>query len=288
MPSALGQSSVRRARAETFRFHAAYNPGGPSDRASQRRIWRVLDLLSPSSKFHPDFENFPFSLKPDGKVSLQKVMALLRDTYEGTDYNPVKGLTVTDEETGKSVISPVANPFMPYDMNKMLRTNGGFGWRGERTIARWYTMYATVTQSRDWLPDAVGGVVWFGYDNTAMTTYVPIYMGVSKLPTEYETDGRTTGYSRASAWWAFNRVATISAHRWGEMKKDVAQVQGKLQQQIFDNQQEVEQTAITMLKKNPKKARLYLTRYLQKACASVVKSYWDLGDYLWSTYDEKW
>jgi len=72
-------------------------------------------------------------------------------------------------------------------------------------------MYATVTQSRGWLPDPIGGVVWLGYGNPAMTTYVPIYAGVTDLPEEYKTDGHTTGYSHRSAWWAFKQVATIAA-----------------------------------------------------------------------------
>jgi len=54
-------------------------------------------------------------------------MELFRDTFEGTEFDVVKDLTVVDA-TGKTVKSPVANPFMPYDMNKMLRINGG--WAG--------------------------------------------------------------------------------------------------------------------------------------------------------------
>jgi len=46
------------------------------------------------------------------------------------------------------VISPLANPHMPYDANKLFKINGGWGWLGERTIARWYTMYATIIQCR--------------------------------------------------------------------------------------------------------------------------------------------
>ncbi len=286
--AAIEKGYFRPDSGEPFRFNYAYNPSGPPGRASQRRIWRVMDLLCPSAEFDPNGENLPFSLRPESKISLEKVMELLRDTYEGTDYDPVKHLTVVDEETGKAVRSPVANPFMSYDMNKMLRTNGGWSWRGERPIARWYTMYVTITQSRDWLPDPIGGVVWFGYDNTAMTTYVPVYMGIKDLPKTFKTDGRATGFSRKSAWWAFNRVATISGHRWEEMRKNVAVVRDKLQKQIFENQKEVEETAVRLHKMSPNKASVYLTKYLVKASTSVVNSYWDLGDFLWSAYDEMW
>jgi dipeptidase len=271
-----------------FEFCYAYNPDGRRSFASTRREWRVFDLLAPGLGLHANAENFPFSVVPEQKVTVQKIMEIFRDTYEGTDYDMVKNLTVTDEETGKTVKSPLANPFMPYDANKLFRINGGWGWRGERALARWYTMYATITQSRGWLPDPVGGLTWFGYDNTAMTTWVPIYIGVTGLPQDYRTDGRVTGFSRDAAWWAFNRVATIAAHRWGEMRENVALVREKLQRQMFDNQEEVERTAAALLNKSPRRGRAYLTRYVKKACAAVVKSYWSLGDQLWTKYDEKW
>ncbi|MEJ2629470.1 MAG: C69 family dipeptidase, partial [bacterium] len=155
-----------------FEFCYAYAPEGRKTLASRRREWRVLDLLAPSLKLHPESENYPFSVKPDKPVTLEKLITIFQDYYEGTDYNMVKNLTVTDED-GKTVISPLANPFMPYDMNKLFDINGGWGWRGERTIARWYTMYATITQSRDWLPDEIGGVVWLAWDNVATSVYIP-------------------------------------------------------------------------------------------------------------------
>ncbi|MFO8073052.1 MAG: C69 family dipeptidase [Polyangia bacterium] len=273
---------------DPFEFCWAYAPEGRTGFVASRREWRVFDLLAPSLELDPDRNVFPFSIKPDEKVSVERVMEILRDTYEGTPFDMTAEFTVTDEETGKTVKSPLANPFMPYDANKLFDINGGWGWRGERTIARWYTMYATITQSRSWLPDPVGGIVWFGYDNTAMTTYVPIYIGVTGLPEDYQTDGRTTGFSRESAWWAFNRVGTLAAHRWGEMREDVARVRDQMQEQMLEQIEEVDATAKKLHARSPKKARRYLTEYVNKACASVVEAYWKLGDHLWTAYDEKW
>ncbi len=271
-----------------FQFCYAYNPTGRYSAAVTRREWRVLDLLAPSLHLDPNAENYPFSVKPDEPVTPQRIMEIFRDTYEGTEFDMTARFTVTDEETGKTVKSPLANPFMPYDANKLFKINGGWGWRGERTIARWYTMWATVTQSRSWLPDPIGGVVWLGYGNTAMTTYVPIFMGATDLPESYKTDGRKTGFSREAAWWAFNRVETIAAHRWGDMREDVAAVRDPLQQRFFDEMPEVEKTALKLLESRPRKASEYLTEYVINACNTVVQAYWDLGDALWTRYDEQW
>ncbi len=274
-------------RGRPFRFYEAYHPEGRTDIASTRREWRVLSLLAPSLGLDPNSNVFPLSVKPDKPVTPAKIMELFRDTYEGTDFDVVKDLTVVDE-SGKAVKSPVANPFMPYDMNKMLRINGGWGWRGERPLARWYCMYATVTQSRADLPDAVGGTLWFGYGNPAMTVYVPLYAGIEDLPEGYKTDGRTTGFSRRSAWWAFNRVATLAAHRWGDMRRDVAEVRDPMQEKFFAAQKDVAATARKLLAENPAKAREYLTSESRKACLEAVEAYWNLGDALWTKYDEKW
>ncbi len=270
-----------------FRFYEAYNPEGRTSFACTRREWRALDLLAPSLGLDPNANVFPFSVKPEQPVTPERIMEIFRDTFEGTDFDLVKHLTVTDEE-GKTVKSPLANPFMPYDMNKLLKINGGWGWRGERPMARWYCMYATVTQSRAWLHDAVGGIVWFGYGNPAMTTYVPLYAGIKSLPDDYRTDGRTTGFSRRSAWWAFNRVATLSAQRWGDMRVDVAEVRDPLQEKLLAAQDDVASTASNLLADDPAKARAYLTRQTREACSEATRAYWNLGDMLWTKYDERW
>lgn len=272
-----------------FRFYAAYNPDGRTSFAATRREWRVLALLAPSLKLDPNSNLFPFSIKPERKVSPARIMEIFRDTFEGTPFDMTRNITVTDEKTGKAVKSPLANPFMPYDMNPLFRINGGWGEKGERALARWYCMYATVTQSRADLPDPVGGLVWFGYDNPAMTTYVPIYAGVTDLPGTYRTDGRSTGFSRRAAWWAFNRAATLAAQRWGEMRRDVSRVRDRLQGRFFAGQRAIERRAAGLVRAGQlDQARALLTEHTRKACDETVKAYWELGDALWTRYDEKW
>ncbi len=234
----------------------------------------------------PWSENYPFSVKPDTPVTKTKLVEIFKDYYEGTDFNMVKDLTVADED-GKVIISPLANPHMPYDMNKMLRINGGWGWRGERTIARWYTMYATIIQCRDWLPDPIGGVVWLAMDNVATSIYIPVYCGIGDLPESYKTPGRD-GYTTGSAWWAFNRLGTLAAQRWGDMRHDVDTVWSVWQKELFDEQAAIEKAALDMYKpKKPDEAIKYLTKYSIDWGNKVVEKAWQLGDFLWTKYDEK-
>jgi dipeptidase len=271
---------------DRFQFNYAYDPGGRTSAAATRREWRVLSLAAPSLKLDPNSENYPFSVKPDTLITLEKMVEFFQDYYEGTEYNFIKDLTWVNGD-GVTEISPLANPFMPYDMNRLFKINGGWGWRGERTIARWYTMYATITQSRDWLPNEVGGVVWIAMDNVATSIYVPLYCGITDVSTYYKTPGRVNGYNRQSAWWAFNRLGTLAAQRWGDMRHDVTAVWGPMQAELFANQAAVEEEALRLLKKNPQKTRRYLTDYGTEWADRVVERAWRLGDELWTNYDEK-
>jgi dipeptidase len=279
---------------ETFKFCYVYAPHSRESVASRRREWRVFDLLAPSQHFHPDDKDYPFSVKPDKAVTLQMLVDVFKDYYEGTPYDMTRLIKTTDAD-GKTIVSPLANPFMPYDQLDIDNVNGGWYYTdhetgkirflGERTIARWYTMYATIIQCRDWLPDEIGGVVWLAQDNVANSIYIPVYCQVSDLPQSYKTPGRTNGFTRESAWWAFNRLGTLAAQRWGDMRKDLDEVLIPMQTELFEKQKEIEEQALAI--KNIKKRNEFLTKYTNEWGNKVVDEAWKLGDQLWTKYDEK-
>jgi dipeptidase len=176
---------------------------------------------------------------------------------------------------------------MPYDANKLFKINGGWGWLGERTIARWYTMYATIIQLRDWLPDEIGGVEWLAMDNVASSIYVPVYGCVTDLPEEYKTPGRLNGYTLKSAWWIFNRTGTLASQRWGDTHKDVDAVWFPMQTSFIEEQAEIDEQALKLYKKSPKEAIEFLNNYSNEQGSMVMDRCIELGDFLWTKYDEK-
>lgn len=272
---------------EPFRFCYVYAPESRRLIAARRREWRVFDLLAPSLKLDPNMENYPFSVKPDTLVSLQAMMDVFKDFYEGTEYDMRKNITVADKE-GKVQISPMANPFMGVDELKMHKVNGGWNQLGERSIAVRFTVYGTILQCRGWLPDEIGGLLWFALDNVASSVYVPIYAGVKDLPSAYKTDARKTGFSREAAWWGFNRVGTLAMQRWGDMHKDIDSVWVPFEKHLLQNQSSVETQALELYRKNPKKALEFLTGYTADCCNQAVEKAWKLGDDIWTRYDELW
>jgi dipeptidase len=253
--------------------------------ASRRREWRVLSLLAPGLKLDPNAENYPFSVRPDTLVSIAKLMQLFRDTYEATEFDMTKNMQVPDKN-GKMVKSPYANPFLPYDMMPLFKINGGWGEKGERCIARSYCTYVTILQTRAWLPDPIGGLVWFGYNNPAMTAYTPLYAGITDVPGSFKRDGRP-GYHLECAWWAFNRVAHLAAQKWGHMRVEVDSVRLEIENRGFRMQSQIETMALKLYQQNPQQARDFLTQNTLKWGNEIVAAYWKLGDYLWSKYTGK-
>ncbi|MDR1406569.1 MAG: C69 family dipeptidase [Tannerella sp.] len=273
---------------EIFRFAYAYAPSTRTSIACRRREWRVFNLLAPSLKLNADSEHFPFSAKPDAPVKKEDMVRVFKDYYEGTDFDMRKTLAVTDND-GKTVISPLANPFMKADELKLLRINGGWGWRGERTIAVHFTIYATILQCRDRLPDEIGGLCWYALDNVASSIYVPFYGSIRDFPKTYKTCGRQTGFSKESAWWAFNRLGTLAAKRWGEMHLVVDSVWNPMQAGFFEKQDEIESLALLLLQQNKRAEAIdFLTGYSNDCGNTAVETAWKTGDYLWTVFDGLW
>ena len=71
------------------------------------------------------------------------------------------------------------------------------------------------------------------------------------------------------------------------MRHDVAKVWKKYENEIFVLQKEKEKEAFRLYKKNPRKARRFLTHYSNEWMIRLEKAYWKLGDDLWSKYTGK-
>lgn len=265
-----------KAGGETFDFSYAYNPESRTSLYCRRREWRVLSLLAPGLKLNPESENFPFSVKPVKKVTVRDLFTIFRDAYDGTDYDMTRTLIAVNRK-GETVKSPIASPFMSGDLRELLRI------KRERTICSPASTYLQITQSRDWLPGPIGGVVWLGYDNPATTPHTPFYIGIDRMPDSYMVDGRRA-YRRNCAWWAYRTVSKLALFRWQEMTKDIEKVWKDIEDRAFSNQAKFEEEALVLYKKDPKKGKDLLTRYCLDQANQAVAAYGKLADDLWLKY----
>ncbi|MEW5981179.1 MAG: C69 family dipeptidase [Acidobacteriota bacterium] len=259
---------------EPFEFCTVY--GSRSSLGSRRREWRALSRLAPSLHLDPNAEHYPLSVKPEKKLSVKDVLDIFRDTYENTPYDMTRTILKVDKE-GRASKNPIANPFMNNDYLD------AFKIPAERTIACKRATYLTVTQSRGWLPDPVGGVVWLGYDNPMTTPHVPIYIGISQMPATYMVDGRAR-FRRDCAWWAFRQVSQLAFLRWRPMVADIEKVWRPIEEQAFAGQAKVEAEAVALFTRDPAKAEAFLTQYSHRLANEAVERYWKLAEELWGKY----
>ncbi len=71
------------------------------------------------------------------------------------------------------------------------------------------------------------------------------------------------------------------------MRHDLDAVWVPWQTELLRKQQEVEAEALALYKKgNPKKTVEFLTEYTNEWGSRVVDKAWELGNFLWTKYDE--
>jgi dipeptidase len=264
------------ASGKAFEFCYAYD--SRRSMGSRRREWRALSRLAPVLKLDPNGENFPLSVKPEKKLTVQDVLSIFRDTYQDTPYDMTRGLIQVSRD-GKVSPSPVAHPFMNREWMELLRV------QPERTICCKRATYLQITQSRSWLPDPIGGVVWLGYDNPATTPHTPFYCGITRMPASYMVDGRG-GYNRDCAWWAYRKVSQLAMLYWRPMSLSIANVWSPIEERAFADQAKIEAEALSLYKQDPAKAREFLTSYCVKTAEDAVAAYRKLEEDLWGSFTQ--
>lgn len=273
-----------------FKFWKAYGASYSGKPFSIREYW-VLSRLAPSLNLKYDAEELPFSVQPDKKVSLQDLMELYRTTYAGSEFDMTKNLKVekrsrrrTEEKKKKEFItSPVANPWMSRHLRQLVNTLKPDVVKRYRPIAVEYCAYHTIIQARGWLPDAIGGIVWIGFDNPAITSKFPIFAGVTRLYPGLHI-GSQKKFSRDSAAWAFRRASKLAMIRWDRTQPTIRKILAEFQDKISFELPLVDKRALAFYKQDPQKAREFLSQYSNNFCRTLVNRYWEVGDQFWMYY----
>lgn len=263
-----------------FRFCDAYCPATAQTlRYTETRVWSIFRRAAPSQTFAADFHRgvpgarpYPLWIKPDRKLSVQDVMALMRDHYEGTPFDMTAGVDA----------GPYGSPLRSRPMTFKL-DGATYSW--ERPISTQQTGCSYVANSRSFLPDALGGVLWYGLDDTSTSCYVPLYAGNTAVPPSF-TQGSLQKFSWDSAWWVFNVVANFAQLRFSDMVRDIQKVQQELEGNFFALQPAIETTARAMLATDPERARRFLTDYSVSAGEQVTRRWRELAEALFTKYND--
>jgi dipeptidase len=263
-----------------FNFAAAYNPYDFSGlRGCEARVWSFFRKYDQTMDQYTDFikgdsskEPMPLYIKPDRKLSVQDVQNGMRDHYEGTDLDMTK-------DVGAGAYK------VPYRWRPMNFTVDGQTYVNERAIATQQTGFVIVPQMRNWLPDEIGGILWFGVDDADMTVFTPLYSSMLTTPECYRVgNGDMYEFSWTSAFWIHNWVANMAYHKYAFMIEDIRKVQDELENGYKNQLPAIDKAALELLSKDPAEARNFLTWFSTTTAQSAIDRWKKLGEYLLVKY----
>lgn len=271
-----------------FSFSDTYAPVDFSGaRACEIRVWAFFNAIN--SEMTPYWEyakgtgikrdgkgyainRMPLWVKPNRKVDVLEVMDFMRDHLEGTELDMSK--------------DPGAGPYeCPYRWRPMTFKVDGKEYVHERATATQQTGFTFVTQSRNWLPNEIGGILWFGVDDAASTVYFPMYTCATKVPFAYAVgNGSMMEFTNKAAFWVFNQVTNFAYTRYNVIHPDIRKKQKALETQYQAFVQMVDAGASGMLAQNPQATVNFLTEFSCNTGNQLVDTWRDFYGYLFARY----
>ena len=280
---------------EEFKWWQAYSGRKPYS----TREFYILSTLAPSLNLNMEMEELPFSVKPDEKVSIQRVLAYYRETYEGTELDATRNLMVPNRDRRGQTIegepdmvkSPIANNWNTRDLGTLLNAVQPGMVQPVRTIAVQQCSYSQVIQARDWLPPEIGTVAYFSFDNPGQSPRIPIYAGTLSLPESFKIDCQHS-YREDAACWSIRRTNRLSQIKWGWARQHLEPAVLEFEEQLFLEQPVIEQKAVELRQAEggmePMEFREFLTRYTNNWAGATMQSWRELGDFFWAYYARGW
>jgi dipeptidase len=244
------------------------------------REWRVLSLAAPSlglkASGDPRQDRYPFSVKPDKPLGVNRLMEVMRDSYQGTPYDVTEHPAFARE--GKK--SPLARPSGPSELFDLVDV------KPERAIATPTSNYVFVSQLRNWLPDPVAHCMWFAYGPADTSVFTPVYAGMTGLPEDWSRPADFTRVTRGQMQWEFRLVNTLTGSlNYQSAIQDVRRMIEPAEKRFLSLQPAFENAAAAVFKKHgTAAAENFVTRYGAECMRQVGYAYRELVDYLMFQY----
>lgn len=262
-----------------FSFAKAYAPlDFGAQRFCEARVWSFFNRYNKDMAQYVSYakgethDPMPLYIKPDRKLSLTDVKNMMRDHYEGTDLDWSKDVG--------------AGPFnSPYRWAPLTWKVDSVEYCNERPIATQQSAFVFVSQMRSWLPNAIGGVLWFGMDDAGQTVFTPMYCSITEAPECFRVgNGDLYTFSWTSSFWIHNWVANMVYTKYNYMHPDMKKVQDELENHFLAEQEKTEREALALYKHSPNKATEYLTQYSSTEAQYAFDRWKKLGEFLLIKY----
>jgi len=268
-----------------FSFSDVYAPVDfEGARFSDARVYAGFNKVFSGMKQYEDYvmgnvkhggeNNFPTNrmplwIKPDKKLNVQDVMGMMRDHFEGAPLDMTKDIG--------------AGPFkLPYRWRPLTFKVDSVEYVNERAVSTQQTGFSFVAQSRSWLPNPIGGIFWFGVDDTYSTCYVPMYCGINEIPECFKVgNGDLLTFSETSAFWTFNMVSNFAYLRYDAMIPDIQKVQKNLESKFIAYTPSVDMAAQNLWNTGKKNETIaFLTDYSVNQANGMTREWKKLSQFL--------
>ncbi|MCC6396399.1 MAG: C69 family dipeptidase [Bacteroidetes bacterium] len=267
-------------RDEEFSFSDAYAPlDFGAARFCEARVWSVFNRVAAGMDKYLSYargqdltNRMPLWIKPDRKLTVHDVMELMRDYFQGTEFDMSKDVG--------------AGPYgCPYRWRPMTWKVDSTEYLNERAIATQQTGFSFVAQARSWLPDHIGGIFWFGVDDIYHTVYTPMYCSITRVPHGFaEGNGNMMEFSDDAAFWVFNQVSNLSYTRFDTISVDIRRKQAELEGKYLALTPAIDNAALTLTKQGKEQAIQFLTEYSVNQGQSTLREWKQLYRSLFVTY----
>ncbi|NPA45063.1 MAG: dipeptidase [Chlorobi bacterium] len=219
----------------------------------------------------------PLWIKPDKKISVHDMMNFMRDHLEGTELDMRKDIG--------------AGPFeLPYRWRpltwKAQDENGEtHTYCNERATSTQQTGFSFIAQARSWLPNEIGGIIWFSVDDAANSVYTPIYTSSTKVPEAYAVgNGKMMEWSDDAAFWVFNQVSNFAYTRYNLIHPEIAEIQQDLEDNFIKKVKAIDAGAEQLYKTDKDLAIEFITDFSVNNANALVENWKKLYRYLFMKY----
>lgn len=271
-----------------FSFSDTYAPVDFSGaRACEIRVWAFFNAVNPDMAQYWDYatgrniqrdskgyatNRMPLWIKPSEKVDVMQVMDFMRDHLEGTELDMSKDMG--------------AGPYeCPYRWRPMSFKVDGKEYVHERATATQQTGFTFVAQCRSWLPDEIGGILWFGVDDAASSVYFPMYSAATEVPFAFaEGNGSMMEFTNKAAFWVFNQVTNFAYTRYNLIHPEIRAKQVALEKQYVNFVQMIDAGAKEMLAQDKESAIKFITDFSCRTGNHLVDTWRDFYGYLFCKF----
>lgn len=263
-----------------FSFSEAYAPADfGSFRFCEARVWSYFNKWAaedmtpylPYAMGEDPSHPMPLYVRPKALLDVQDVKDMMRDHYEGTPLEIQSDLGMGPWE-------------MPYRPTPLTFEVDGKKYFNERPISTQQSSDLYISQMRGWLPNYIGGVLWYANDEGNMVAPTPLYCCMTQVPDCYSPKTADCfHFSFKSAFWVQNWVSNMVYYRYCDLFPELKAVRDRLEADYRSLQPDIEKQAAAM---SEAEARKFLSDYSVRQAEGMLDEWMQLGQMLIVKYND--